>query len=504
MDFRRSNVRLLGGVSLFALVSLGGCAAVGPDFKAPEAPAVDSYTAKPISTLDASPEARVTRQTVKNGVDIPAQWWELFKSPKLNALVLKALAHNQNLAAADASLRAAQENYNAQRGGLLFPSVGLSANDTRLKSFTFDANGNPIITSPYNLYNASVNVNYKLDVFGGSRRALEGSSAQTEFQNFQLEGAYLTLTSNVVTAAIRLASFESQYQATEKILTSQKKIAEVLEKQLEIGTISRIELNTQKNLVATSEITLLGLEKNINIVKNQLSTYLGEFPSQSRLDKLDLDDLILPEELPVSLPSKLVEQRPDIRAALAQMKLNNALVGVATANLLPQINLSASMGFQAIDSAALFGPASSLWSIAGGIFQPLFQGGQLTAQRRAASANLDQSVFLYQATVLGAFQEVANALNSLDTGSRSLKSTVDAYKFSADSLNLVQQQYQLGTSSYLTLLTVENNFQNAQIQLIQARADRYTDSAALFAALGGGWWNRSEVAYQTPVKSDSK
>ena len=496
MYFPKSFQRLHFLLLLSAGV-LSACA-VGPDFKQPDAPQVSGFTEKPV------PEKLASVPNVPGGspqefakeADIPAQWWALYQSPELDALIKKALTQNPNLGAADAALRAAQENVNAQIGGQYFPAIGLGANGGRQQTpnaaFGLPGNGDSI----YNLYNASVNVTYKLDVFGGARRTVESARAQAEYQQFQLEGAYLSLTSNLVTSAIREAAIRAQLQATAEILKAQQNLADVTEKQLQIGTVSKVDVTSQKALVANTQVDLINYEKNLSIIRNQLAVYTGEFPSNANIAGFNLSNLTLPEKLPLSLPSNLVRQRPDVRAAEALLKSTNALVGVATANLLPQVNLTGAIGSEALTTGALFGPGAALWSVAGGVFQPLFQGGQLLAQRRGAMANYEQAVYQYQATVLNAFQEVADALRALDTGARALQSASDAERYAYETLDLVQQQYKLGTQSYLAVLYYQSQYQQAKIKSIQAQATRFSDTAALFAALGGGWWNREGPAFQ--------
>jgi NodT family efflux transporter outer membrane factor (OMF) lipoprotein len=285
-------------------------------------------------------------------------------------------------------------------------------------------------------------------------------------------------------------------QATEEILKAQTNLAEVTEKQLKIGTVNKVDLTSQQTLVANSQVDLFNYERNLAFARNQLAVLVGELPSNANVAKFDLSNLHLPAKLPLSVPSSLVRQRPDIRAAEAQLKAQNAFVGVATANLLPQFNITGSIGSAALTSAALFGPNSALWSIGGGILQPLFQGGQLLAQRRGAIANYEQAAFQYQSTVLNAFQEVANALRALETGAQALKAASDAERYAFETLDLVQQQYKLGTASYLAVLYYQNQYQQAKVKSVAAQATRFSDTAALFAALGGGWWNREGPAFK--------
>ncbi|MEI6756157.1 MAG: efflux transporter outer membrane subunit, partial [bacterium] len=266
--------------------------------------------------------------------------------------------------------------------------------------------------------------------------------------------------------------------------------------QLKIGTVNKVDLTSQLTLVASSQVDLFNYERNLAFARNQLAVLVGELPSNANISKFDLSNLHLPEKLPLSVPSSLVRQRPDVRAAEAMIKSTNALVGVATANLLPQFNITGAIGSAALSSANLFGPNAALWSIAGGIFQPLFQGGQLLAQRRGAIANYEQAVYQYQATVLKAFQEVADALRALETGAQALKAASDAERYAYETLDLVEQQYKLGTASYLAVLYYQNQYQQAKVKSVAAQATRFSDTAALFTALGGGWWNREGPAFK--------
>ena len=483
---------------------LAACA-VGPDFKQPDAPKVSALTEKPLPPkLATTPDVPGgSEQTLVESKDIPAKWWELFKSPELDILIRKALEQNPNLAAADAALRAAQENVSAQIGGQYFPQIGGNASSTR-QQLPYAVYGLPHGDPIYNLYNTTVNISYVPDFFGRARRTVENARAQAEISQYQLEGAYLNLTSNLVTSAVREAQLRAQYQATKEILEAQTYFANIIKQQLEIGSVSKVDLTSQQALVASSQAELLVYEKNVAFARNQLAALTGEYPGSAVIKGFNLGDLHLPDQLPLSLPSSLVRQRPDILAAESAMKSTNALVGVATANLLPQITLSGAEGSAALTTGALFGPTAALWSIAGGLFQPLFQGGQLLAQRRGAMANYEQAVFQYQAAVITAFQQVADALQALDADAKALTAATDTERYAKETLNLVQDQYRFGTASYLQVLYYQTQYQNAKIRSLQAQALRFSDTAALFTALGGGWWNREGPAYQAKKIASSE
>jgi len=473
-----------------ALAATLGACAVGPDFKRPDAPAPQSYTATPLparTVAGKGPAGRV--QTFQHGAEIPAQWWTMFHSEKLNTLVEQALKANQDVAAAQAALRQANENALAAQGGL-FPSFDGKGNVTRQKvsgaSFGQPGAGGQI----YSLFNASVNVSYTLDVWGGVRRGVEAQRAQAEYQNFQLEGTYLTLTSNVVTTAVQEASLRAQIAATEQIVDADRKQLEMVKRQFALGGVSKVDVLTQQSQLAATLATLPPLRKQLAQNRNLLAVLLGRLPSEQPAERFELDDLKLPEDLPVSVPSSLVGQRPDIRAQEALLHQASAEVGVATANLLPQVTISGSYGGTSTNISDLLKSASNVWSIGGGITQPLFHGGELLHKKRAAVAAYDQAAAKYRGTVLGAFQNVADTLHALDADAEALQAQDQAEDAAAEALELARTQYQTGAISNLTLLVSQRQYQQARIAQLQAQAARYADTAALFQALGGGWWNR--------------
>lgn len=480
----------LAVAAALAALLLSGCA-VGPDFRAPEAPATQAYngTTLPAETV-AVPGTGGTAQRFGPGLDIPAQWWILFQSSALDQLIRQALADSPTLAAAQAKLREAQENRRAAFGTLL-PSVDGNASATRQK-ISGAAFGQPEANfSPFTLFNASVNVSYGLDLFGGTRRELEALQAQVDYQHYQLEGAYLTLTSNIVTTAMQEASLRAQIRATQEILAALEKQLILVEQQFQLGAVARSDVLAQRTQLAQTRATLPPLEKQLAQTRHLLAVLAGRFPNEAAtLPEFDLDGLKLPQDLPVSLPSALVRQRPDIRASEELLHAACALVGVATANLYPQITLTGSYGSQATKVENLFNPASTVWSLGAGVIQPIFHGGQLTAKRHAAVAAYDQAAELYRGAVLQAFQNVADVLRALADDARALKAQQDATAAASEALDLARQQFQFGAVSYLSLLNAERQYQQTRISLVQAQAARFADTAALFQALGGGWWNR--------------
>lgn len=476
---------------LFAYVlSLTSCM-VGPNFHSPLPPPVDSYTShslpsKTVSTPAAGKGGK--SQWYRVGRDIPAEWWYLFHSPEINTLIRIALHHNQNLAAALAGLRQAQQLLYVQIGNNLFPAIdaGFSAQRQR---FAGDTLGLPGLSSIFNVFNASITVSYMLDVFGGARRQIETAAAQVDYQQFLLLGAYLTMTTNIVTTAIMTASLEAQIVATRQLIAAQEQQLYLIQQQLRLGSVASTNVLNQQYLVEQTRATLPPLQKSLAQAKHALAVLIGAFPNEP-LPNIRLDNLVLPKEIPISFPSELVRQRPDVRAAEAQLHTAMAQIGVATANLFPQFNITANYGFSGGALGGLFSSGNKVWSIAGGITQPIFRGGALISQRRAALAAYDQALAQYRQTVLQAFQNVADSLRAIETDARGLRAQKAAEIAALQTLNLTRRQYILGSVNYLNLLTAQQQYQQAIINRIQAQALRYSDTAALFQALGGGWWNR--------------
>ena len=484
-------------VALSVSLICSGCL-VGPNYHTPEAPSSTTYTSTQFPSKTASvPGPGGAAQHLVLGQEIPAEWWTLFHSASLDQLVRQALSDNPTLAAAQATLRQSQETLNALVGSVLYPKVDASASVTSEKISGAEF-GLPNEKFPsFTLYNASVNVSYALDFFGGARRELEALKSQVDFQRFQLEGAYLTITSNIVTTAVKEASLRAQIQALHEIITALQTQFDLVELQFKLGGVARTDVLAQRAQLAQTRATLPPLEKELEQTRHLLSVFVGRFPSQSAvLPEFTLDQMQLPAELPISLPSSLVHQRPDIRASEALLHAASAQVGVATANQYPQINLTGSLGSMSVSSGTLFSTGTGVWSLGAGLLQPVFHGGQLSAERRAAVAAYDQAMAQYRSVILQAFQNVADVLRALDADAETLKAQADADESAHTTLELTQRQFQLGGVSYLSLLNAERLYQQTRIDLIQAQATRYADTAALLQALGGGWWNRDEQGAQ--------
>lgn len=491
----------LRSVAIVTLAALLAACVVGPDYRAPDAPSASAYTEKPLpAQTEAAPVRGGDAQRFEPGAEISAEWWKLFGSPALDRLMQAALAGHPTLEAAQAVLRQAQENLNAQYA-VLYPSVdaGLSARRQRTSGAAF---GNPALpANVFNLYNASVNVSYAIDVAGGARRELEALEAGIDFQRFQLEATYLSLTANIATTAFREASLREQIRATREILALQERGMQLVEKQFVIGAVSRADVLAQRAPLAATRASMPPIEKALAQTRNQLAVLVGKLPGEARLPELDLAAFQFPQILPVSLPSDLVQQRPDIRAAEAILRQTNARIGVAQAFMFPQLTLSGSYGSAATSTANLFDPGSMLWNIGANLLQPIFHAGQLQARKRGAIAAYDQAFAQYQQTVLGAFQNVADALNALEFDAAALKAQAEAEAAARESLEVTQKQFEFGSTSYLALLLAQRQYEQAKIGLVQAQAARYADTAALFQALGGGWWRREpHQVPPTPAK----
>jgi NodT family efflux transporter outer membrane factor (OMF) lipoprotein len=483
-------------VAVVAGIALSGCT-VGPDFVRPPPPQTPRYTETPLPpTTAAAPGPAGTPQRFVPDADLPAQWWSLFRSPALDELIKQALAENPTLAAAEAALREARENLAAGKGELLYPQVDANAGATREK-ISGSQLGNPNLGSTiFSLYNANVSVSYMLDLFGRERRAVEGLEAQVDYQAYLLEGAHIALTANVATAAVRDASLRAQIRSTQEIIAAQEQQLKVVERQFQLGAVSKADVLAQRAQLEQTRVTLPPLERELAQTRHQIAVLAGRLPSLAALPEFELEALALPQEIPLGVPSELVHRRPDILAAEAQLHTASAEVGVATANLYPQITLTGSFGGQSAKLGDFFS-SPSVWSIAAGLAQPLFHGGALTARRRATIAAFDQSAAQYRQTVLSAFQNVADALRALADDSRTLAAQAVAEQVARESLALAERQFRLGAVSYVTLLNAQRQYHLARILLTRAQADRYADTAALFQALGGGWWNEPASATAT-------
>jgi NodT family efflux transporter outer membrane factor (OMF) lipoprotein len=471
---------------------LCGCA-VGPKFKKPSAPANAGYTAAPLSTTSSTPGiAGGEAQQFVDARDISGEWWTLFHSKPLNDLIERSLKTNPDIKAAQAALTVARENTAAQRG-FYYPnlSAGFTADHSKTSNVVSPFTASGALT--YGLYTPQVSVSFVPDVFGLNRRTVESLKAQQEQARFALAATHITLSSNVAAAAIQEASLRGQIDATRELVTINTDMLGILRKQFEKGYVSRLDVAAQEAQLAQVAATLPPLLKELAQQRDLLAALSGAFPNQDLPERFELASLQLPQELPVSLPSQLVEQRPDVRQAEENLHTASALIGVAVANRLPSFALTADAGTMALVFSKMFSGGSGFWDLGGGVTQPVFEGGTLLHRERAARAAYTQASEQYRSTVVTAFQNVADTLNALQQDAEALKTASAAKDAAAVTLDLATKQYQTGYVNYLGLLSAEQAYQQALINLVQAQANRYADTAALFQALGGGWWNRPDI-----------
>ncbi|NMM28302.1 MAG: efflux transporter outer membrane subunit [Glaciimonas sp.] len=493
-----AHIFLLTALVLVAV--LAGCAA-GPDFKRPVPPVVTGYTSAALPGVTvASPGLHGNPQQLVSA-PVPVEWWKELRSDKLTRLIDQALQASPTLAAAQATLRQAQEGYAAQAGSSLYPQVDANLSGQRQHSNSA-ALGQTGDARVFNLYNASVGVHYNLDLAGGNRRALEALAAQVDYQRFQLEGAGLTLAANIATTAITQAQLASQVAATQAILLAQETQLEITHQRLALGQASQDDLLALQTQVEQTRASIPPLRNKLEQTHHLLAVLAGHAPGAGPPPSFILDDFTLPTDLPLLVPSELVRQRPDIQAAEALLHAANAEYGVAVSRLYPQVALSANLGSQALTTASLFGSGSLAWGLVGQLTQPLFNPG-LPAEKRAALAAFDAAAAKYQQTVLEALRNVADVLRALDNDAQTLAAQAAADASAQASLKSIQRQYALGAASYLQLLTAQQQAQQTGIPLIAAKAQRLVDSAALYQSMGGGVLNAEALVGQAPAPEPS-
>ena len=478
--------------ALVFVAGLSDCA-VGPNYKRPTPPADGGYGNAPAQGETASsPGTGGNAQRFVAEMDIPAQWWTLYQSPKLNSLVEQSLQANPNLTAAKAALRQAHEIYLAERT-TFWPTAQGSFSAQRAKNAIgtiSNPTSLPQANPYYNLFTAQVNVSYMPDIFGGTRRAVEAARAQDDSTRFQLEATYLTLTSNVVVIAITEAGLRGQIAATQRLLELQHQLTEKVRQQKTVGTVSSLDVLNQEAAEAQTAATLPPLQKQLGQTRDALTALVGKLPAAEPTETFQLDELTLPAELPVSLPSKLVEQRPDVRQAEENLHFASAEAGVAIADMLPQIAITGNLGTTAFQTSDLFKGGTGFWGAGASLTQTLFDAGALLHKHRAADAALDEAGAQYRAAVILACQNVADTLRALYADADALKANAESARAAKAAFDFAHKQLDLGTVSFVAVLNAEQTYQQAELALVQAQANRYSDTAALFQALGGGWWNR--------------
>ncbi len=476
--------------------ALGACAlasacAVGPDFKTPAAPAVDGYTPQPLPAQTASaPTQAGEAQRFVTGMKIPEQWWQVFQSAKLNQVIEAALKASPTVAAAQAALKQAHQQVRAQQGAF-FPTLQGSYSPSRQRNAVGTIS--PTLTSGaeiFNLHTAQLTISYAPDVFGLNRRQVESLRALEHAQRFQVEATYLTLASSIAVAAIQEASLRAQIDAQQRIVEINTRLFDNLQKQFKLGFVMGLDVAAAQTQLALAEQALPGLQKQLALQRDLLAALAGKLPSEGIAETFTLADFTLPQELPVSLPSELVRQRPDVRAAEEQLHAATAQVGVAIANMLPQLTLSGAKGGTATVFSQMFSAGNIFWSLAGNVAQTFFDGGTLLARKRAADAGVEQAEAQYRGIVINAFQNVADSLHALNADADVLKAAQKSEQAAKTTLDITGKQLAVGQVNVLAVLNAEQAYQTSVQAAIQARANRYADTAALFQALGGGWWNR--------------
>ena len=474
-----------------AALGLSGCA-VGPDFVRPEAPGVTRYTPGPAPRTTVAAAGRA--QTFTEGARIAADWWRLFGSAKLDAIVAQSLADNPTLQAAEASLRRSQDNLRAGYG-VFFPSIDAGAGVGRERSNPA-ALGSSQPASVFNLLTLSASVSYTLDVWGGNRRALEGLGAQVEADRVTVLGTYLMLSGNAVNAVIAQAAYRAQIQATRDLVTFEKQQIHVAEAQVQAGTVPQSNVLSLRSQLASTEAGLPALQLKVDQADHLLAVLAGRTPGEYAPVPVALGEISLPTDVPVTLPSELVRQRPDILLAEAQLHAANAQLGVATAAMLPSLTLSAGYGVASNTPGTLLSATSSLWNVGAGITAPLFRGATTWYQRKAAIDAHEQATALYRQAVLAAFQQVADTLRALEHDAEALRAQQEAVDTAEEALKLVQFNYEAGIATYLQVLVADGQYLQTKQGYLQAVAQRLQDTVALYVALGGGWWNGTTAARQ--------
>lgn len=491
------------GLGLILLAVVASCTP-GPKYHAPKPPEVARYThsAEPRQTVAARGPAG-NRQLFQYGARLNRLWWHLFHSPEMNRLMRRALAHNPGLAQAQAALAQAQQNAIAALG-VFYPQVGATAGAARQKT-SGAGSGGSFPGHTFTLYTGNLLVSYSPDLFGLNRLVRRAEQAQVDQQRYLRDAAYLTLEGNVANAVIQQAQLRSQLRVTDVMIRRQRALYALVLKQYRAGALPYASVLTQRQQLVSSEANRATLNNQLAASRHALAVLTGAFPAAAKVPKVALAELTLPGTLPVALPSTLVHKRPDIRAAEAGLRLANANIGEAVARMYPLLTLSASFGAESNRPGDFFLPANRIYDLAAGLTAPIFEGGTLEANKRAAIAAYEGAIAAYQGTVLAAFQQVADALRALQYDAQTLALQERAVAAANGALKLSEIQYRDGAVQYLTVLTAEIQDANARSAYVQARAQRYRDSVGLLVALGGGWWpHGSSAAPRKPSASGAR
>jgi NodT family efflux transporter outer membrane factor (OMF) lipoprotein len=476
---------------LTTAVLTAGCA-VGPDFKGPEPPATSQYVAddENVKTaIDAGPGAPT--QTLQIGKEVQHDWWTLFQSPDLDSVIEQAIAGNRTLESAKARLAQARESVTAASSAF-YPEISLGATASRQKlnaaGFGLAPNFFPLPPN-FDLFEVGATASYSLDIFGATRRNVEQQEALAAFAEEHVHAVYLTLTGDVVSTAVQIANLHAQTEAVNQILDIDRQNLELVRKARDAGAVPDSDVIIAESQLASDQTLLPVLDQQMSVARHALAVLLGKSPSEWSPPQFNLNTLVLPGELPVTLPSELVRQRPDILAAEAELRAASAQIGIATAELYPAITISGSVGEAALRGGDLFDPAALVWSIAAGITQPIFDGGRRRAEQRAALAAFRASAADYQQTVHQALGQVADTLKALEHDGHLLAAQQTALDMADRSVRLQRISYSSGGTGLLSLLDAQRQYQGALLGYVRAQTQRYQDSMQLLVAMGGGWWN---------------
>jgi NodT family efflux transporter outer membrane factor (OMF) lipoprotein len=478
-------------IGIAAGAALGSCA-VGPNFHQPKPPDTSGYLHPSSDTAPVQAQAQ-DLQNVSPGAELAGEWWQLFHSPQLDEVVRVSIAASPTLVAANATLAEAREEVTVARGAFL-PSVSAAAGAQRSGAGAVRTPGAGTTT---NLYSIGLSTSYSPDIFGGTRRAVEQQQALADFQRNQLAAAYLTLTGSVVNEVLTIAATRLQITTAEELIASDRKNLALTQREFDVGIVPRSDVLTADSQLAADLTQLPSLHKQLDQAYDELAVLAGRAPSVWQVQPFDIEQFTLPRDIPLSLPARLVRQRPDVLAAEAQLHAASAAIGVAVAQEFPDISLSASITREALTAADLFHQFNTLWGVGGSLTQPIFKGGALRAQVRAARDAFKAESATYQAVVLEALGQVADDLWALQYDAQIL--TVDRHSMdvASEALKLQQKSYSVGTTTVLNLIAAERAYAQARLSYVSARVQQYTDSASLLTALGGGWWN-DKIEATTP------
>jgi NodT family efflux transporter outer membrane factor (OMF) lipoprotein len=467
-------------ITAAGIALLASCT-VGPDFKRPEPPQADRYTVEKQSEPK-NPDA-VAAQHIVIGESPGPQWWQVFQSDTLNQVVQRALAGNRTLTAASWSVAQAQELANA-RAGTVWPTVDLTSGIGRQK-YGAQFLGTLPKPPPFSYFAVGASVSYTLDYTGGIGRSIEQQRALSEYHQHQADAAGLAVTGNAVTLALRIAALNAQIATVDELLDRDRENLKLIELAFNAGSVSRLDVVSAQSQLASDATVLPPLRQELSTVRHALAVIVGAAPTMSDLPDIDLAQLVLPSNLPLNVPSELARRRPDILSAESQLHAATAAVGIATSNLYPHIDLTGSIGQQAVTLETLFDKSSNVWSLAAGLVAPVFDGGTLRAEKRASVDAMRASAANYEQTVLAAFGQVADSLDALEHGAEQLQAQAHAEDAAREYVELTRKSYGEGNGDVLQVLDAERRYQQARLGFVRAQAQRYLDTVQLFLALGG-------------------